>query len=80
MIAMASRYIRDDSMDKQFVDAWNAASKATRSKLLTEAGRNPHHKYKTWAFLPHDIRVDVSAILKREKPAPQPQASNQDQY
>lgn len=80
MIAMATRCIRDDSNDKQFVDYWNNASKAVRAKLLTDAGRNPNYKYRAWDFIPHEIRVDVVTIIKRTTQAPKPRQVNTDHF
>lgn len=68
MIAMATQNIRDHSSNQQFVDYWNSASKTSRAKLLTKAGRNPNYKYRAWDFVPQAIRIDLVAIIKREQP------------
>lgn len=67
MIA-AMAYIRDESNDQAFVEYWNSASKTARTKLLTQAGCNPNYKFRTWSFIPHDIRVDLVTIIKRQQP------------
>ena len=65
----AMPFIRDDSMDKRFVDHWNQATKSARSALLKDAGRNTHYKQRAWEFVPRDIRIDVVTIIKRKDKA-----------